>query len=276
MLILCTGPDTYRARQKAKELEQAFRAKFDPSGYATLVDPTLAPEALALQLGTTSLFAPRKFFRRDRLIADASAASLKALIKQLSGDQENVIVVSVEDAPLDAKASKALEGLKVVAYPYPALEPKAFEAWCLEEGARHGVPAERARVIAGAVEPGDTWLASQEVMKAGANPEAPIPSREEREFGIFAVADAFVADAPWRKQASRLEDSPFAVFSSQLRSAIRVRDGAIQGIHPFLVKKLSQGRSLGRDFTSRLRGLLRAQAAQRQYLAQEDEVDALL
>lgn len=276
MLILCTGPDTYRARQKAKELEQAFRTKFDPSGYATLVDPTLAPEALALQIGTTSLFAPRKFFRRDRLFADASAAGLKTLVKQLSGDQDNIIVVSVEDAPLDAKTMKALEGLKVVAYPYPAMDRKAFEAWGIEEASKHGVSAERARNIVAAVEPGDTWLASQEIAKASANPEVPVLNAAEQELGVFSVADAFVAGAPWRSLASRLEEPPLVVFSSQVRSALRVRDGATQGIHPFLVKKFTQGRSSGRDIAVNFRRLLRAQTAQRQYLSQEDEVDVLL
>ena len=276
MLILCTGPDTYRARQKAKELEQAFRTKFDPSGYATLVDSTLPPEALALQLGTTSLFAPRKFFRRDRLMADISASALKTLAKQLLGDQDNLIVVSVEDGPLDAKTAKALEGLKVVAYPFPALEAKTFEAWCLEEGAKQGVSVIQARAIAAAVPPGDTWLASQEFLKAASNPMAPLALQEEKELGVFVVADAFVDGSPWRNLASRLEDSPLAVFTSQARSAVRVRDGAMQGIHPFLVKKFSQSRSRARDFAGQIRRLLRAQVAQRQYLSQEEELDTLL
>jgi hypothetical protein len=276
MLILCTGPDTYRARQKAAELEQAFRAKFDPSGYATLNDPTLPPEALALQLGTTSLFAQRKFFRRDRLIVDASASALKTLVKQLSGDQESLIVVSVEDGPLDTKASKALDGLKVVAYPYPALERGPFEAWCVDEAKKKGVSSEMARRISSTVEVGDTWLASQEMDKASANPDAPLLGKEEKEAGVFVVADAFVGGQSWRSLSAHLEDSPLAVFSSQVRSAIRVRDGAIQGVHPFLVKKLSQLRPRGMDVVERLHRLLRAQTAQRQYLSQEDEMDALL
>lgn len=276
MLILCTGPDTYRARKKAKELERAFRAKFDPSGYATVVDSMLPPDVLALQLGTKSLFAPSKFFRRDRLMADISASALKTLIKQLSGDQDNLIVVSVEETSLDAKTSKALEALKVIVYPYPALDQRAFETWCVAEAVERGVPAERGLAVARAVESGDTWLAAQEIAKASADPEASLCGRQDKEAGVFAVTDAFVAGFPWRSSAIRLEDAPFAVFLSQLRSVVRVRDDATQGIHSFLVKKLSQGRLQAKDVTTRFRGLLFALVAQRQYLASEDEVDALL
>jgi hypothetical protein len=34
MIIVCSGPDTYRAREKARELTAAFREKHDPQGLA--------------------------------------------------------------------------------------------------------------------------------------------------------------------------------------------------------------------------------------------------
>jgi hypothetical protein len=63
------------------------------------------------------------------------------------------------------------------------------------------------------------------------------------------------------------------MFISQLRSAIRVRDQAIQGLHPYVAKKLS-GLKIP-QLEARLRALIRAQALQRSGFAVADEVETL-
>ena len=117
MLILCIGPDSFRAVEKARELEQAFRKKFDPDGTSverlwTDGETPLAERRLNEQIRSVCL--SRRFMRTTDLIR-AARSRQQALVPAFSKDSENVIVVSVENEIPNEQARKFFHSSKLSA-----------------------------------------------------------------------------------------------------------------------------------------------------------------
>lgn len=273
MLIICSGPDTWHARKKAKELMQAFRDKHDTQGFSTSM--MLEPELLVLlqQFGAPSLFSPKRFIRCDGILDGMKVADSRLLAKRLLEDGEQTIVLSVEQEPVAAKTLEALKEAKVVTYAFPQLEGKAFQDWCIRYAVERGIPELRAREVA--QQSADTWSAVQALDMLAADPQAELVQYAVETAGVFEAVDDFLRQRAWRDAAQELEPDAFlATAISQLRSALRVRDGAVRGLHPFVVKKLS---GLKRpDLERVLRRLLRVQVVQRSGYAASDELESLL
>ena len=71
MLLLCTGPDTYRAQQKAHDLERAFIEKYDKQALSVdhLDAGKDAIDEVLRKADSVSLFNPRRFLRIDPIDA---------------------------------------------------------------------------------------------------------------------------------------------------------------------------------------------------------------
>ena len=93
MLLVCIGPDTFRAQAKARELENAFRQKYDLDGSSI---ERISPgkdgvDEVIERANTVSLFCPRRFMRTANLLMDCPKAKQTALVQSLTKDPENVI-----------------------------------------------------------------------------------------------------------------------------------------------------------------------------------------
>lgn len=279
MLLLCVGPDTFRAQAKAQELERAFREKFDPSG-SSVENLPAGKEAWAEimeRINTPSLFSSRRFLRTRDLIGNLAKAQLDSLIRALTNDPERVIVVSVES---DSPSAKILDVLakvpKYISYDFPSLHGEPFRQWLLMEAKKLEIIDEIiVNHIADAAD-GDGWLAWNELMKIVAGGQS-LLLREADEGSIFEAADAFLRDVKSFSYLSN-SDASFSgiapAFLSQTRSAIRVRDGATDGMHPFVVKKWQH--TPPSPLESTLASLIRAQMAQRSGLGSDSDVLTML
>ncbi len=273
MLIICSGPDTWHARKKARELTKAFRDKHDILGYSTVLLQETDAQTVIRQLATPSLFAPKRFIRCDGLFSDLKIAEIRQVAKRLLDDADQTILLSVEEEPLPQKTVEALAEVKFVAYPFPAMMGKSFVDWCKEYAKTLAVSVEKAQQIADGFA-GDVWQAALEIEKASANPNAPLASSMEIDPSVFEAADSFVRQKSWREDVSQLEtEAVMATFLSQTRAAIRVKDRATDGLHPYVAKKLS-GVKPG-PFPLMLRRLLRAHAAVRTGLTVGEEAETL-
>src|SRR5262245_59678086 len=96
MLLICAGPDTWRTREKARELQAAFIAKHDPQGVSTNVLPDADFSAILNALGTSSLFAQKRFIRVNGLFEKLKIADVRALAKRLEADADQSILVTLE------------------------------------------------------------------------------------------------------------------------------------------------------------------------------------
>jgi DNA polymerase III delta subunit len=171
MIIVCSGPDTYSARQKARELGDAFKQKFDPSGYSTEVMTTPDVKELMNRMSAPSFFATKRFIRCDGLFAKIKIADVRALAKRVEADGDTTIVVTVEDETPPEKHTSEFEKGRIVLYPYPLLQGSKFLAWCVIRAKTLGATEQDAKEIAERTD-GDAWFAEQELMKRAVNPKA--------------------------------------------------------------------------------------------------------
>ncbi len=244
MLIVCSGPDTFRALEKALELELAFKQKYDAHGLSVerLSSGKDAVAEIASRAGSINLFAPRRFVRTANLLSDANKAQRVTLSKVLAGDQDGFIVLTLEEeSPTGAVLKELGTGVKVIKYDFPYMSSRDFFAWATQTAAKMGLQDVHAvREIAEAAE-GDSWSCYFELMKRAASSEATLANRESGEGTIFAFADAYLRrEQGWRHVGEQADVSKqvLTTFLTQVRAAVRVRDGAEQGLHPFVAKKL--------------------------------------
>jgi len=257
MLIVCSGEDSYRALEKARELESAFKQKFDPTGSAVerLASGKEGVEALLVAATGGSLFSTRRFFRVDGLLSSCPKARQTALITTLSRDVESTIVVTVEEGELTPKELKPYTSLpKLVTYEFAPLTPAAFLKWANEYGAKVGVKDEAAiKKIADSAR-GDSWVFVNELQKWRAHPAGSSGSSAAlgttvgggSEVSVYDVVDRLLIQSPSRWSVVRQFDDANAVVATmtgQARSLLLVQSGYSTGVHPYVAQKLSRLRA---------------------------------
>lgn len=278
MLILCCGPDTYRAMQRARELEAAFRAKHDPSGSSIeRLEPGRATADAVIERSlAVSLFSPMRFIRADGLVERCPKAKAKPLALALTKDSERVIVVSIEQEKPSATALKPFASVpKLIVTEYPLRSGKAFAQWVVQAGATLGVTdATMLARLADACD-GDAWLASNELMKLAAGGDS--DAVRVQETSAYEIADAFLLNEPDRYRALASHGPSDRVsypLFQQAVAALRVHSGDVQGLPPFVVSKLR--RSDERRAASVAGATTLTILLARSGLAEADELDTLL
>ncbi|HWQ99979.1 MAG TPA: hypothetical protein VN397_04000 [Candidatus Methylomirabilis sp.] len=242
MLLVCSGEDSYRALEKARELEAAFKLKYDPAGSAVdrLAFGKEGVDALLSSLAAASLFAPRRFFRVDGLLSSCSKDKQKALVKSLERDVDSTIVVTVEEGELSQKIVKPFECLqKFKQYEHAPLSPALFLTWATQYAAKYGMTDTQIVRSLAAFAQGDTWLFVNEFHKCLAGGE--LNALQGKEPTVYDVIDLFLQSRADRWSALRRFDDVNAVIAMivhQARSLTLVQAGFSTGIHPYVAQKL--------------------------------------
>lgn len=275
MIIVCSGPDTYRARQKARELVAAFRGKHDPEGLATeVLDDVPTPEMLLSRLGSTSLFSSKKLVRADGLLTKMKIADVRTLASRLEKDKDGTIVLTLETEPPHAKTLEALKPAPLFHYPFVILTGTAFRVWIRDESKKLDIPLSIADRVAEYAE-GDSWFAVQEMKKQSAHAHD-VSTERSSDATVFDVADAVLSERQgWRVMLDNLDDdNAINMLLSQARSYLRVRDGHAEGLHPYVAKKLKSLRSPHPVET--FSKILQALVASRTSLSSGQETESIL
>lgn len=242
MIIVCSGPDTYRARERARELVAAFKEKHDPNSLSTFILATGQDvKTIFSNIGTPSLFTTKKLIRCDGLLETLKIAEVRTLVAKLQIDGDQTILLTVEEEPPSDKILETLKPCPLHHYAYPLLKGQSFLKWLKEQARIMGVSEQIAEKIAGYTE-GDSWLAKQELFKRAAYPEADQVDMKTAEMSHFEVIEDFLlAKKACRERLSGVkDDSVFSLMQGQIKSYIRARDGFTEGLHPFVVKKMRQ------------------------------------
>lgn len=226
MLIICSGPDTWRARQKARELVQAFKDKHDQTGFSTEIVNGRDLGSVLNQIGTPSIFNPKRMIRFDGLLDGIKQADLKTLVKRLKEDGENNVILTVEDEPPALKVLDDSKDIKVVVYAYPPLDERRFAEWCREKAKEFGVGQEAAAQIADRTH-GDSWMAINELQKFGANKDAPWAELDYESGTVYEAVDALFAKSKgWREDLHAQADEQVAsIVLNQSKNALKAKSG---------------------------------------------------
>jgi hypothetical protein len=275
MIIICSGPDTYRAREKARELVAAFRKKHDLQGFSTeSIDGTSGLSPVLSRLGGASLFTNKKLIRCDGLMNTIKIAEVRTLSAKLGSDKDQTILITVEEESPNDKVLKALESAPLFHYSFPKLVGSEFRKWVSEKARALGVSQSIAEKISELTD-GDSWYAVSELEKQSACSHD-VTGAVQVDENIFFVAEKILTHGNgWRKYlADTKDESLISISLSQSRSAIRVRDGQLEGLHPYQAKKLSQLRNFNGEKT--FLTLLRAHVASRASLSSGKETETLI
>jgi hypothetical protein len=276
MIIVCSGPDTYRAREKARELVAAFRAKHDSGGLAMeTVDGAEGVSVLLSRLASGSLFSRKKLIRADGCLTKMKIADVRTLAARLEADKDATIILTVEEEAPNAKTLEALKMAPLFHYPCPAQVGSAFRTWAQNEAVKRGVSQKTADALARTFE-GDSWRVINELEKQSAHAIDTTPEGLEKELSIFDVADRVLTQRQnWRSDFSSADEGgTISVALGQSRSYLSIRDGHAQGVHPYVAKKLGSLRIAEPE--KRSIKLLRAFIASRNSLAPGNEPQTLV
>ena len=244
MLILCCGPDTYRAVARARELENAFRQKHDATGSSVerVASGKEAADEIIERSMSVSLFTPMRFLRTDDLVAACPKAKWKPLVQSLTRDPERVIVVSVETEKPDASQMKFLNEVpKLIINDYSIQQGKPFRAWLGEAAKAVGVTDVATLDRLASACDGDAWLASNELLKLAAGGDSVIERVSNSD--AYGLADAFIRGDRTRHAYLYKEDATEGAAYPLLQqglSAVRTVSGDSAGIPPFIQSKFRQ------------------------------------
>ena len=244
MLIIVSGQDSYRALEKARELERAYREKYDADGRSIERLPSGAEGVERLLAATAggSLFSARKFIRIDGLVASCPKAKRDAVLKSLGRDIDMTIVVSLEDGAVTAKELKGFSELpKFFQYDHPLLDQAAFAKWARGYAASIGSSDVAAVNALIARSNGDSWLFVTECAKLRAGGAASL-ARLDRTT-VYDAIDAYLVHSPKRRSIARAFDDDAGIIAqlpNQARALMLVASGFRNGIHPFVAQKLSR------------------------------------
>jgi len=280
MLILCIGPDTFRAQEKARELEVAFRQKFDLGGSSVehLGSGKDAIKQILERANTASLFSSRRLMRATDLVLECPKASQSPLLQAFSKDPENIITISVESEPPPEAVMKVFAAVpKFFKYDFPIQTSSKFFKWLCDRAKALGFRDEERLKHLAEISEGDSWLAWNELTKLAAGSDEDL----QRFYSptIFEFAERYLKGTD--NQYDFLSDSDAlreaqTVFLSQARAAVRVRDNDTQDLHPYLVKKMRNVAEQTKKFEQSLACILQALMLQRVGMGNEEETNVLL
>lgn len=242
MFIICCGPDTFRAQQSARMLEEAFRDKHDTE--STSIERISfgkgAIKELEERAQTMSLFRPKRFFRTRNVLNEITKKELPSLIRVLTKNTDDSIIVSVEDdVPKQTLLNELEKEVKIIKYYCPQLRGEKFFEWALAQAKKIGYhDKESIKKISLQFE-SDSWRVWNELIKLRAGGTA--TTNKQTNENVFSIIDNILENKRERFSFATNEDlskEVCALLPSQMRNAVRVRDAHSNGIHAYVKSKL--------------------------------------
>ena len=248
MIVFLHGPDTYRSRQKLRDIviqyEQAHQNKvrsfFFDCKEASVEDVKRAVE-------TISLFEKKKLIIIEGIFQNASFIEWMKREKQKLEKSEQYIIILFERGEIKAKSSNKLyQWLKKHAkqQEFLFLQPAKLKLWIVREFERYGLQvAPRAQEVLARAAGNDLWRLSKDIQTIATFKKSDQSQQvreadvilfvsAEAEADVFATIDA--AAQKNKKQAFSLlyrhlkkGDSPHYLFSMlqyQFRTILEIRD----------------------------------------------------
>lgn len=179
MILLVYGDDGFRARERVRELREAFQKKYDPTGLNTAVFPTdnqskVVPGEVFQAAGSLPFLGSKRMIIVRDAIAGIKKDGEAIWVQGFDRVPETSVLLlwesageaAVEKSPLFKKIKAMAE---VHVYPFPVLQAGALAVWIKERAKGYSAtletPAMNELIQRTA---GDTWQTDRELAKLAA------------------------------------------------------------------------------------------------------------
>ncbi len=217
MLILIYGEDSFRVAEKVRQLKDAFRQKYDPTGYNTVSFPSDDSNKLevseVLQSACSFPFlGSRRMVLVNGLFSFLKKTDEKIWLDGFNRMPESSIVVLWEE--IETKVVEKKQWVKdfsktaeVHTYPFPVLTGSALVKWTTDRVKALGGLSDQNAIVA-LIERvgGDLWQMSHEIEKLGAFSHGKVITKEMVDDLVHATFEGKIfelMDAISKKQSSR-------------------------------------------------------------------------
>jgi len=270
MLLFLYGPDTYRSRQKVRDIIFGYKKAHADAVHVKNIDCGEATvEDLKNEIESISMFEKKKLLILRNALHNATIeAFLEEKKKELEKSERHIIVLW-ETEEIKGKTKNPLyQWLKkhAKAQEFLLLSPQSLKAWIAREFGQYGVKIEpKATEQLARTVGNDLWKLEQEVRKLAAfkgsegsvkEADVALLVKAKVEADVFATIDS-MAQRDKKKALELLSnhlikgDSPhylLTMFLYQFRTIIEIRDMMDQqispqimaqrsGLHPYVLKK---------------------------------------
>ncbi len=267
MIIVLEGTDTFRSRERLRQLREAFVEKYDPSGMnvASLDGPSLKLDEFRAAVTSQGFLSSRRFVALERPFESAQKAQ-EGVAELIRGGvpESTILVVWTERLAAPKKGRRGSDptpsvlasvlGRERQHESFEPLEPSAVERWITQRVKVLGGTIDRPAAALLASRTGsDLWLATNELGKlVHARPTGVITTDDvaasiaaSTEANIFALTDALsLRDAT--RALALLEDQLasgvdllylLAMLARQIRILLAVSDVARHESNPATVAR---------------------------------------
>lgn len=282
MLIFVYGDDSFRVREKVREMKKRFVEKFDPSGMnlQEFSDKPQIGEVMQSAQSSGFLAEKRMTIVRDLVVATKKAEAEDWVEGFKKIPKENIVIFWETAEPKKVEAGEIFKSFKkeadVFSYPYPLLEGSALTKWTTDRAKELSLTFESGALqkLVERVGP-DLWRMDGELQKlqalcAGTNSTVSNTTIEQTVRATFEDHIFDFVDAVSRKdhktalrllEEERLSGASDHHLLSMLTRQVRILLGACSllaenpratkdelatsmGIHPFVAQKsLQQAKS---------------------------------
>lgn len=272
MILFLHGPDTYRSRQKVRDIIFGYKKAYADAVHVKDIDCAhVEVENLRNEIESISMFEKKKLLILRNALRNTHVESFFEGYKKEFEKSERILIVLWETEEIKEKTKNTLyQWLKknVKCQEFSLLSPPFLKAWISREFEGYGIKIEpRVTELLARAVGNDLWQLAQEVRKIaafkgaeenGSVKEADIALlvRGKTEVDVFATIDS-IAQKDKKKALELLMnhlkkgDSPhylLTMFLYQFRTLIEIRDmmdGDIStsamvqksGLHPYVLKK---------------------------------------
>ncbi len=277
MLVICAGPDSFRARLKYRDLIDAYKKKYDEKGDTVEYLPSENLfEVVISRLGNQSLFASKKLLVCEGLLSKLTAKQTSNLRDAIYKDGDITVVIDYEEKAPKATAVKSFQEKELFVYEHEPAKGAELNRIVSDLCKRYSVDVKLVPSLIQKYQ-SDLWAIDTALQVISVNDGV---NMVDDEFGkmdnLFAMVDWLLMDQ--KKWLEHCEDFDFnsvlPSVLSQMRSWHMVNQGLGKDVHPFVQKKLSAMRIKNPD--RRLMQFLQVFYASRHSLASGDELVQLM
>lgn len=276
MLVICAGPDGFRARLKYRDLISIYKKKYDEKGDTVERLPLdNLYEAVISKLGNQSLFASKKLLVCEGLMSKLTAKQAQNLRDAIYRDGDISVIIDYEEKAPKATAIKSFQEKELFVYEHEPAKGAELNRIVADLCKRYGVDVKQVPSLIQKYQ-SDLWAIDTALQVFRVLDEQMVESEPMKFDNMYALVDwLLVSDKKWLEHYRDFDiNSILGSTLSQMRTWHMSKEGMAKGAHPFVQKKLSAMKI--DDADEKLQKFLKAFYASRHSLATGDEMVQML